>query len=116
MSTTISADLPISGPIVAAFTIGPSLFVRILSLRAQRSNLGLGSPARDCRVAALLAMTPERLEFAAAVGVVQALLVLLRGFLPGFAAAAEGAGEVRRTLFVEGSAPFLAVGRGLDQE
>src|SRR6266540_1541940 len=57
-----------------------------------------------------------RLEFAAAVGVVEALGVFFGGFLPGVAAAAQRAGEVGRPLFVEGAAALLAVGRHLDQQ
>src|ERR1700756_1344463 len=56
------------------------------------------------------------LELAAAVGIVQAPYVRGRRFLPGLAAAAQRSGEVGRTLFVEGPAALLAVGRGLDQE
>ena len=58
----------------------------------------------------------QRLEFAAAIGVIETFGVLARRFLPGVAAAAQGAGEVGRALFVEGLAALLAVRRGLDQQ
>src|SRR4051812_49356453 len=55
-------------------------------------------------------------ELSAAICLVEPFGVFLGGFGPGFAAAAEGAGEVGRALFVEGAAAFLAVGRDLDQQ
>src|SRR5438034_840079 len=63
-----------------------------------------------------LSRADSALELAAAIGLVEAFGIRGRGFLPRVAAAAQGAGEVRRAFFVEGAAALLAVDRRLDQE
>src|SRR4051812_13868939 len=55
--------------------------------------------------------THRALEFAAAIGLVQALGILFRKFRPGLAALTQPAIEVRLALGVERPPAFLAVGR-----
>src|SRR5207237_1288317 len=57
-----------------------------------------------------------RLELAAPIRLVEALGIFLRRLRPSVTAAAQGAGEVRRALFVEGAAALFPIGRHLDQQ
>src|SRR5258707_7776239 len=75
-----------------------------------------GLPLNLNRIVTPTRYCEHRLKLAAAVGLVEALGVFIRGFLPGFSTAAQGAGEGGWAFFAEGLAAFLPLGRGLDQE